>query len=282
MDLHAHLSGQPVHGLLGGTWLRNPGSETAAWPTAAGAPGDASCRWEKDEGVLHVVAAEMVREVGSQGEGLGGDGNGDEGSGFSACGMDPADAERAARRLRDRGLVCVGRYVSVPPEYVSVLQPEAAETPGGGGGGGQMTDVAAVAGEAAGGGWWGTPSQGDVEAQLQFQTQLLSHGPSLPLVAAAAADQAAGTTPLGLPPPSSPLPPCVCALLRPYQVAAGPPSAPPSWFQVLPGGGEAVSTLRPAPAASSQLLLPQADMLIPELPEASSSSALPSAQVGSP
>ena len=104
MDLHAHLSSQPVHGLLGGSWT-DDGREGGA--------------------VLSVSSAEMVREASAQlqlpNAAYGRDGESSTcatgtsqlaGLGFAdliSCGMDPADTDRALAALGSRGLVCVGR-----------------------------------------------------------------------------------------------------------------------------------------------------------------------------
>ncbi len=100
MDLHAHLSRQPVYGILGGTF-------------------------DEATATLSVSAASMVKEASRASgptattrEGVRGGGRGGDAEPLPGCatiGMDVADGVQAALRLRARGLYCVGQYLSRPP-----------------------------------------------------------------------------------------------------------------------------------------------------------------------
>ena len=124
MDLHAHLSSQPVHGLLGGTWDERDGGilsvkaaemvREAPLPLLTPASADAAA--STSFGVADGVGGdEGIGSVGSivGGEGIGGSGGDHPGEDLAAaCGMDAADAERALAILAAHGLICVGRWAA--------------------------------------------------------------------------------------------------------------------------------------------------------------------------
>ena len=145
----------------------------------------------------------------------------------ASFGMDPIDVERALGEIRGRGLVCVGRYTSVPPS----ASPAAAATSADNG------STASAAGATAEMTIAFSPTPEDLEAQASFQSSLdlitdLTGGTPFPSTSTA--------------PPSLQLPlraPCVCATLRPYQAAAGLPASidascpSPIWFRLAPPEG---------------------------------------------
>ena len=146
-------------------------------------------------------------------------------SSMASYGMDPIDVERALGEIRGRGLVCVGRYTSVPPSATQAAAATSADD-----------SIAETAGGTAMTAFSPTPEDLDAQASFQSSLGLITDTlggipfPSMPSTA----------------PPSSHLPwgaPCVCATLRPYQAASGLPASidascpSPIWFRLAPPDG---------------------------------------------
>ncbi|GAX74535.1 hypothetical protein CEUSTIGMA_g1984.t1 [Chlamydomonas eustigma] len=142
MDLHAHLSSQPVHGLLGGVWdtaLNCMFIEAAVMVREQDAINNGA-RWHWQVALPGLLSSPCNQHCTAAAAGAAASCDGDypassqemnlqtriEGGHYScttdallqqavaACGMEPRDMGRAMCELDRRGLVCVGRYTSKP------------------------------------------------------------------------------------------------------------------------------------------------------------------------